>query len=85
MVKFLRHFVRFFLMFFLVHYSFADLEEDAFESSMGDTFPLSSSQIELIKKTFDKQNNIHLGTKYNLASIYLQLTSIKKRRINHER
>lgn len=56
----LKNFLKIFFLFTIVVFAHAsnrnDLDQEAFESSMEDTFPLSAEQIESIKKTFDKEN-----------------------------
>ena len=58
MRKFLKYFFRVIFLTVCVSIAYADLDEDAFESSMGDTFPLTSDQIGVIKKSFDKENSV---------------------------
>ena len=59
MRKNLKFFIKFLGVLLLCSYVSAELdssiEQDAFESSLGNTFPLTSNQIDVIKKTFDKE------------------------------
>lgn len=57
----LKHVIKIMSIALLISLSWAesdpDVDTDAFESSMMDTFPMSSDEIEIIRKTFDKETS----------------------------